>query len=162
MRAIRIAMRRYLAVSALLSFKDTLLRLCRKQAPIQPSAPTTRVKQQIELYVEAEDPEDQFAAWEAERDDRLHQAEEFEGQGLQLLGKAALLRTAIRCEDRGETFIAQELREHAQALGSEPITEVPGDTLDEQTLRLVTDNAPACGAEESSEWRAPAGGPAHA
>jgi hypothetical protein len=43
----------------------------------------------------------------------LDQAEDSEQQGLGLLAQAALLRAAIRCADRGQTDLAEKLRDDA-------------------------------------------------
>jgi hypothetical protein len=126
MLAIQNAMRRFLIFANLNVVKHALLRMCRKPA-VQVITPKSVIEPAIEPAMEVtpntevEDTEDRFAAWEDDRDEKLHQAEVFEEQGLRLLAKATLLRVAIRCDDRGEVFIAEELREHAQTLDNETV-----------------------------------------
>ena len=62
---------------------------------------------------------------------------DYEQRGLELLTQAALLRTALRCDDGGGTFIAEEIREQAEAIGGTSITEVPSDTWDGPILDAV-------------------------
>ena len=84
-------------------------------------------------YEESGDTEDTLAAWDTDRAERLHEAEQYEQQGLRLLAKAALLRVAIGCDGRGETFIAEELREHAQTLDSEYVDALSAEDVWEPT-----------------------------
>jgi hypothetical protein len=141
MVAIRNAMRLFVIASNLRVVRDALLRLCRKQPPtIQPIEPTADTVPEAAIYVEEDDAEETFAAWEADRNEKLYQVQDCEQQGLNLLSKAALLRAAVKCDDRGETFIAEELREQAEAIGSKCITEVPSDTWDRPVLRVVAAN----------------------
>ena len=136
MRAIQSAMQRFLIFANLNVVRQALLRLCRK-----PKVQTIKPEPTIDVAAESDDTEEKFAAWETDRDEKLHQAETLEQQGLHLLAKAALLYTAIKCDDRGETFIAEELREHVDTIGREPATEVSDDTIcDEPTLRLIREN----------------------
>jgi hypothetical protein len=132
MLAIHNAMRLFTIATNLRVIRDALLRLCRRQPqpiePIEPIEPAAVTTPEAAVYVEEEDTEAPFAAWEAERNEKLYQVQDYEQQGLNLLGKAALLRAAIRCDDRGETFIAEELREQAKGIGSRSITEIPSDT----------------------------------
>jgi hypothetical protein len=132
MQAIHNTVRRLFAMTTLLTIKAALLRACRMpQTPhvIQPTEPAPEIVTEC-TAAGADDTEDRFAAWEADRDEKLHEAEECELQGLRLLSRAALLHAALRCDDRGETFIADELREHAAAIGSgSDTTAVPADTI---------------------------------
>src|SRR5947209_6475045 len=106
MLAIQNAVLRFLAVSNSQAIKPTLLRLCRKQrlqptqppqpvpqqpAPTEPTEDTTAI-QEDDLYPAENAAEDRFAAWEADHDEKLHQAEMLEDKGLILFRKAALLR----------------------------------------------------------------------
>jgi hypothetical protein len=72
-------------------------------------------------YDEPDEVEDTFAAWDTERGEKLQEALDCEKKGLRLLAKATLLRVAIQCDDRGETFHAEELRERAQILDTENV-----------------------------------------
>jgi hypothetical protein len=130
MVAIHNTVRLFAIASNLRVVGDALRRLCRKQPaqPIRPCEPTTATAPEAAVYVEEENPEEAFAAWEADRNEKLYVIQDNEQQGLNLLCKAALLRAALRCDDRGETFIAAELREQAEVMGSKSITEVPSDT----------------------------------
>ena len=132
MLAIRTTVQRVFAMATLLTIKDALLRVCRKQPaqPIQNGEPVADAPPTEELYVAEDNPEEAFAEWEAARNQMLHQVQDYEQRGLDLLSKAALLRAALRCDDRGETFIAEEIREQAEAIGGTSITEVPSDTWD--------------------------------
>ena len=132
MQAIQNTVRRSFTLTTLLTIKAVLLRACRRQ--VQPQVtPGTEPVPEIgaeSAGSETDDTDDRFAAWESVRDERLHEAEECERQGLRLLSRAALLHAAVRSDDRGETFIADELREHAEALGKDPETiVVQADTI---------------------------------
>jgi hypothetical protein len=133
MQAIQNTMRRLFAMTALLTIKAALLRAFGKQAMarvVPAREPVPEIVTECAYAGSDVDTEDRFAAWEADRDRKMHEAEEYERQGLRLLSRAALLRVALRCDDRGETFIAQELREHAAACGCESDTgAVPADTI---------------------------------
>src|SRR5438132_11770256 len=112
MQTIQNTVRRLFAMATLLTIKAAVLRACGKLAVAQAIRPTEPVSQVITERAADDtddDTEERFAAWEAERDERLHEAKEYEEQGLRLLNRAALLRAAQRCDDRGETFIAAEL-----------------------------------------------------
>jgi hypothetical protein len=148
MVAIQNAVRRFFSIQAMLTVKHALLRICRKQGqPVQVSEPTVETAPEVEICVAEDDTEERFAAWEDSRAEKLQQAESHEQQGLRLLEKAALLRAAVHCDDRGETFIAQELRDQADGIGSESFTDVPADTISESPrLRIVTgDEVPVQG-----------------
>ena len=133
MQTIQNTVRRLFAMTTLLSIKAALLRACRKQSPpqvIQFSEPAPEIVTESTVAGTEDDTEDRFAAWESVREERQHEAEECERQGLRLLSRAALLHAALRCDDRGETFIAEELREHATVIGSESeTTMVAADTI---------------------------------
>jgi hypothetical protein len=139
MLAIRNTVRQMFAMTTLLTIKAALLRACGKQPPqsiqrpeaVADTAPTDA------LYVDEDDPEETFAEWEAARNEMLHQVQDYEQRGLDLLAKAALLRAALKCDDRGESFIAEEIREQAEAIGGTSITEVPSDTWDGPILDIV-------------------------
>jgi hypothetical protein len=139
MLAIRNIVRQMFAMTTLLTIKAALLRACGKQPQqsIQQREPVTGTPPIDELYVEVDDPEESFAAWDAARNERLHQVQQYEQQGLSLLSKAALLRAAILCDDRGETFLAEEIREQAEAIGSRSFTEVPSDTWERPLLPVL-------------------------
>jgi hypothetical protein len=132
MQAIQNTVRRLFAMTTLLTIKAALLRACGKQATaqvIQSAEPASEIVTECTVAGTDEDTEDRFAAWEADRDQKLHEAEECELQGLRLLSRAALLHAALRCDDRGETFVADELREHAAAIGREPDTTAVSATI---------------------------------
>jgi hypothetical protein len=144
MQSIQNAVRRFFALSSLLTIKAALLRACRQPAPPIIAQPESAAAADTALAAESdtdtayEDAEDQLVAWETERASRLDQVESYEQQGRQLLAKAALLRAALTCEDRGETFIAEELREHAETLGRESTTEAVADTVSDcPTLEII-------------------------
>jgi hypothetical protein len=145
MRAIQNTMRRFLIVLNLHAIKDALLRVCRKRTPavIQPSEPVVETPpQDDEMYAEDDDVDERFAAWEEARSETLQQANDCERQALRLLSRAALLRAAVQCDDHGETFLAGELRAHANDVA------VSQSALNHTALRLVGfDDTPAeCGA----------------
>jgi hypothetical protein len=133
MHKIQNTVRRLFTMTTLLTLKAALLRACRKQATaqvIQSTEPAPEIVAECTVAGPDDDTEDRFAAWESDRDEKLHEAEECELQGLRLLSRAALLHAALRCDDRGETFVAEELREHAAAIGSESdTTAIPADTI---------------------------------
>jgi hypothetical protein len=87
--------------------------------PAQLASPVEEQPTDDEHYTA--DAEDTFAAWDVQRAEKLHEAQDCEQQGLRLLAKATLLRVAIQCDDRGETLHAQELRERAQLLNTESV-----------------------------------------
>ena len=62
------------------------------------------------------DLQERVAAWEADRALELAEAGRYERDGLSLLAKAACLRAAVLCEDRGWTTAARELRRQADPL----------------------------------------------
>ena len=132
MLAIRNTVRQLFAMTTLLTIKAALLRTCGKQPPqpIQRPELAADTASMDALYVDESDSEETFAEWEADRNEKLHQVQDYEQRGLDLLAKAALLRAALRCDDRGETFIAEEIREQAEAIGGTSITEVPSDNWD--------------------------------
>ena len=140
MLAIRNTVRHLFAMTTLLTIKAALLRACGKQPtqPIQQREPVADATPTDELYVAENDPEEAFAEWEAARNEMLHRIQDHEQRGLELLGKAALLRAALKCDDRGETFLAEEIREQAEAIGSQSITEVPSDTWERPIPDVVT------------------------
>lgn len=81
------------------------------------SQPTMTIKEQVtEMLSEPDHGDDAFAAWESERNEKLHEARQCEQEGLRLLNRATLLRVAIQCDDCGDTFHADELRERANGL----------------------------------------------
>jgi hypothetical protein len=145
MLAIRNTVQRVFAMATLLTIKNALLRIYRKQPsqPIQQREPATDIAPTGELYATDDDPEETFADWEADRNEKLYQVQEYEQRGLDLLGKAALLRAALKCDDRGETFIAEEIREQAEAMGGKSITEVTSDTGERPILHVVAAGAVA-------------------
>jgi hypothetical protein len=145
MLAIRNTVQRVFAMATLLTIKNALLCICRKQPsqPIQQREAVTDIGPTGGLYAIDDDPEETFADWEADRNEKLYQVQEYEQRGLDLLGKAALLRAALKCDDRGETFIAEEIREQAEAIGSKSITEVPSDTRECPILHAVAAGAVA-------------------
>jgi hypothetical protein len=138
MQTIRNALRRVLIAPNLVAIMEALLRLRRNQMP--PATGTTEPAPNPpppEEYTEEDDSEERFAGWETARAETLHEAGTCERQGLRLLARAALLRLAVQCDDAGETFIADQLREHA----IEP--PVPDSVWDRPPLRIVgTDNTP--------------------
>jgi hypothetical protein len=147
MRTIPNAVRRLFSVQGLLTIKAALLRLVFVPPAPQPtplaepeSSPPTPMSEEIETAEPS--PDEKFAAWEAERAEKLDQASTYEQQGLRLLARAALLRASVKCDDRGETFIAEELRELAD---DAPATPPISDTAWERpTLRIVAaDDTPA-------------------
>ena len=142
MLAIRNTVRQLFAMTTLLTIKAALLRACGKQPPqpIQRPELAADTAPTEELYVDENDSEETFAEWEADRNEKLHQVQDYEQRGLDLLAKAALLRAALRCDDRGETFIAEEIREQAEAIGSQSITVVPSDTLESPVVDVVAAN----------------------
>jgi hypothetical protein len=157
MLVIQNAVLRFLAVSNIQGIKSRLLQCCRKHTPqVVRAAEVTEPAQQPasteqappedeiredDLYPAPDDTEDRFAAWETEQNERLHEAEVFEQKGLILVRKAALLRAAIQCDNRGDTFVANELRELAQNLDADPSTDtVTGDGA--PILRLVGTDGP--------------------
>ena len=142
MLAIRNTVRQMFAMTTLLTLKAALLRACGKQPPqpIQQREPVAESPPTDELYVAEDDPEETFAEWEAARNEMLHQVQDYEQRGLRLLSKAALLRAALKCDDRGETFVAEEIREQAEAIGSQSITEVPSDTWESPVVDVATTN----------------------
>jgi hypothetical protein len=112
-----------------------------KQPQSNSSAPSALVSLTEDDDTSAGDsgPEDQFANWDTDRADKLHQAEAYEQQGLRLLAKAALLRVAIKCDSRGETFIAEELREHAHVLDGEYVEALSAEeSWQPTTIRFAT------------------------
>src|SRR5579859_5174862 len=114
MVAMRKAVQRFIALLTVQHVKAGLLKIIYRQP--QPSADDSEGSDKPvdeAPYAEPDDAEEKFAAWEDERNDKLRHATDLEQQGVRLLAQAALLRAAIKCEDRGETFIAQELRELA-------------------------------------------------
>ena len=136
MLAIRNTVRQMFAMATRLTIKAALLRACGKQPP-QPTpqrAPDAETPSTRELYVAEDDPEEAFAEWEADRNEKLHRVQDYEQRGLELLGKAALLRSALQCDDRGETLLAEELREQAEAMDHQSITEVLSDTWERPFL----------------------------
>jgi hypothetical protein len=142
MLAIRNTVRQMFAMTTLLTLKAALLRACGKQPPqpIQQREPVSDTSPADALYVEVDDPEETFAEWEAARNEMLHQVQDYERRGLDLLSKAALLRAALKCDDRGELFIAEEIREQAEAIGSQSITEVPSDTWESPVVDVAAAN----------------------
>jgi hypothetical protein len=133
MQAIQNTVRRLFAMTTVLTIKAALLRACGKQVPsqvMQSTEPAPEIVTECIVAGAEDETEDRFAAWEVDRDEKLHEAEEYELQGLRLLSRAALLHAAVRCDDRGETFLAEELREHATTIGSESdATAVSADTI---------------------------------
>lgn len=60
--------------------------------------------------IQAPYPDDELTAWEQDRANTLHDAEESEQQGLRMLTRAALLRLVVHFEDEGLFVVAHELR----------------------------------------------------
>ena len=117
-------------------------RLCRKHAaePTTPTEPTTETDTPLAIYADEADAEEKFAAWEMERSEKLRKATEHEQHGLRFLAQAALLRASVKCEDRGESFIAEELRELA---ADTPLPEpVPATAWDRPALRIFGADEP--------------------
>ena len=133
MRAIQSAMQRFLIFANLNVVRQSLLRLCHR-----PKVQVIKPEPAIDVAAESDDTEEKFAAWESDRDEKLHQAEMLEEQGLRFLAKATLLRIAIRCDDRGETFIAEELREHAQTLDNETVDALSAEERWAPTVPFAT------------------------
>jgi hypothetical protein len=105
-------MQRFLVVLNLEVIKLALLRWRNKVASVF-SRENESATENESLSLHGDDTEERFAAWEAARGEILDQAEGYEQEGVRLLARAALLRTSVKCDDRGESFIASELREHA-------------------------------------------------
>jgi hypothetical protein len=159
MLVIQNAVLRFLSLPNIQGIKARLLRFCHKQqqpravlaAEVAPAAqeaeaavslPAEKELREDDLYPAQDDTEDRFAAWEAEQNEKLHEAERLEQKGLMLLSKSALLRAAITCDNRGDTFIANELRELAQNAdaNTSPHTATGDGT---PILRLVGSDIPA-------------------
>jgi hypothetical protein len=122
MLAIQNAVLRFLAVANIQAIKARLLQFCRKHTPrAEPTvqAPTEEEIREDDLYPATDDTEERFAAWESEQKEKVHQAEQLEQQGLKLLSRAALLRAAIKCDNRGDSFVGSELRELADNVGND-------------------------------------------
>lgn len=132
MQTIQIVMRRFVIVLSLETARTVMARIWARISAILEAIKNTvfRVRTKVSsLFIRvrevsaettaqpdepyADDTEDRFLAWEAARGETLQQAEDCERQALRLLARAALLRTAVKYDDRGETYIADELREHA-------------------------------------------------
>jgi hypothetical protein len=150
MLAIHNAVLRFFAVANIQAVKERLSSLCRRQTQLaQEAKPVDKASAEEEireddLYPAFDDTEDRFAAWEAEQNEKLHEAETLEQQGLALLSKAALLRAAIKCDNRADTFVAGELRELADNVRSDATTTTPADTNGTgPILRLVGTEVPA-------------------
>jgi hypothetical protein len=147
MQSIPKAVRRLFSVQGLLTLKAALLRLVfvppapqpMPQAEPECSASTPMPE---EACTDEPSPDEKFAAWEAERAAKLDQASTYEQKGLRLLARAALLRASVKCDDRGETFIAEELRELAD---DTPPTQPNSEAAWERpVLRIVAaDDVPA-------------------
>jgi hypothetical protein len=155
MIAIHTALRRGMIVLGLPVVLGALLRLYRHYGPQriepteptmppEPCAPLTATEDDTEVYAEEADPEEAFREWEAQRNERLVRIQDLEQQGLVLLGKAALLRAAVKCDDRGEGFFADELRDQADKIDASTLNEVPACAGEGPMLRLArfADEAP--------------------
>ncbi len=113
MVVMRKAVQRFMAVLTLASIKAGLCSIIFRHRPNTEQTEASSSSTDESPYAEPDDTEEKFAAWEAERSEKLLHATDLEQQGVRLLSQAALLRASIKCEDRGETFIAEELRELA-------------------------------------------------
>jgi hypothetical protein len=112
--------------------------------PSQPEPTAIEELTEDEPYQQPEEPEeleDTFAAWDTDRAERLQEAVECEQKGLRLLAKATLLRVAIQCDDRGETFHAEELRERAEILDTHNVDALSAEEV-WQPAGYQTDDAP--------------------
>ena len=69
-----------------------------------------------------DDADDPLTAWEEDRANTLHDAEDNERQGLRCLTRAALLRLVVHFEDEGLFVVAHELRQQADALDTNSTT----------------------------------------
>jgi hypothetical protein len=125
---------------------------CGDAAVEQPAAtepgPTEDEIREDDLYPAQVDTEDRLATLECEHTAKVHEADQVEQQGLILLRKVVLLRAAITCDNRRDTFVATELRELAETLGSDPTDEaLAGAVGDTPVLRLVAagPSAPSAG-----------------
>lgn len=135
MVAMRKAVQRFMAFLTLASMKAGLLKIIfHRQQPNTEQADTITSADESP-YAEPDDTEEKFAAWEAERSEKLRQAADLEQQGLRLIASATLLRASIKCEDRGETFIAAELRELAD--DNQPGAPIEAVAYDRPILRIA-------------------------
>jgi len=76
----------------------------------EPIAPPTPAATSTSDEIQAPDPDDELTAWEQDRANTLHDADESEQQGLRMLTRAALLRLVVQFEDEGLFVVAHELR----------------------------------------------------
>jgi hypothetical protein len=113
-------------------------------APSQPELTVTEEPADDMPYEEPDEVEGTFAAGDTERGEKLQEALDCEKNGLRLLAKATLLRVAIQCDDRGETFHAKELRERAQILNTESVDALSAEEVwQPTTLQFCnSDDAP--------------------
>jgi hypothetical protein len=136
MVAMRMAVQRFLALLTVQHIKAGLLKIIfHRQTQHTAQTDASGSSTDEPLYAEPDDTEDKFAAWENERNDKLRQAADLEQQGVHLLAQAALLRASMKCEDRGESFMAEELRE----LADDNTPCAPSDTVayDRPILRIA-------------------------
>ncbi len=134
MVTMRKAVQRFMALLTVASIKAGLLKIIFRHQPTTEQTDSSS-STDVSLYAEPDDTEEKFAAWEAERSEKLRHAADLEQQGVRLLSQAALLRASIKCEDRGETFIAEELRELAD--DNPPGAPIDAVAYDRPILRIA-------------------------
>jgi len=78
-------------------------------------APPTPAATSTSDEIQAPDPDDELTAWEQDRANTIHDADESEQQGLRMLSRAALLRLVVQFEDEGLFVVAHELRLQADS-----------------------------------------------